>query len=102
MLASLGVEPKGCIVALNKCDRLRDGPPAAPPDRDVVAISARTGQGVDVLQQRVRTVVLGQPGIEVMRFPAAGGEELQRALREETIVARRFAPSGIELVVRRR
>ncbi len=102
VLASLGLEPRGCIVALNKCDRLRDGPPAAPPDRDAVAISARTGQGVDRLRERVRAAVLGAPGIEVLRFPAAGGEELQRALREETVVARRFSPSGIELVVRRR
>ncbi len=102
VLASLGVEPKGCVVVLNKLDRFDGQPPATPPDRDVVTISALTGQGMDELRGRLRTAVLGQPGIEVLRFPAAGGEELQRALREENVVARRFAPGGIELVVRRR
>jgi GTP-binding protein HflX len=102
VLASLGVEPKGCVVALNKVDRIEGALPPAPPDRTVVAISALTGQGVDDLRSRLRASVLSQPGIEVLRFPAEGGEELQRALRKETVVARRFSESGIELVVRRR
>jgi GTP-binding protein HflX len=102
VLASLGVEPKGCVVALNKVDRIEGAPPPAPPDRDVVVISALTGQGVDDLRSRLRATVLSQPGIEVLRFPAEGGEELQRALQEETVVARRFSERGIELIVRRR
>jgi GTP-binding protein HflX len=102
VLTSLGVEPKRCVVALNKIDRVDGQPPVAPRDRDVVVVSALTGKGVDELRARLRSAVLSQPGIEVLRFPAAGGAELQRALREETVVARRFAPSGIELVVRRR
>jgi GTP-binding protein HflX len=102
VLGSLGVEPKSCVVALNKIDRLEDGPPPAPPDRTVVAISALTGRGLDRLRSELRSAVLSQPGIEVLRFPAAGGEELQHALREETVIARRFSESGIELVVRRR
>ena len=102
VLSSLGIEPKSCIVALNKIDRTDGQPAAAPPERDVVALSALTGQGVDELRAKLRSAVLGQPGITVLRFPAEGGEELQRALREENVVARRFGPSGIELVVRRR
>jgi GTP-binding protein HflX len=102
VLTSLGVEPKRCVVALNKIDRVDGQPPVAPRDRDVVVVSALTGKGVDELRARLRSAVLSQPGIEVLRFPAAGGAELERALKEETVVARRFAPSGIELVVRRR
>jgi GTP-binding protein HflX len=101
VLASLGVAPKSCIVVLNKMDRTDGRPPAAPPDREVVTLSALTGQGVDRLRATLRAAVLRQPGITVLRFPAAGGEDLQRALLEETVVARRFAPSGIELVVLR-
>jgi 50S ribosomal subunit-associated GTPase HflX len=67
-----------------------------------VAISALTGRGLDRLRSELRSAVLSQPGIEVLRFPAAGGEELQHALREETVIARRFSDAGIELVVRRR
>jgi len=102
VLESLGVDPKSCVIALNKIDRIDGGPPPAPPDRTVVAISALTGQGLDRLRSEVRSAVLSEPGIEVLRFPAAGGEELQRALQEETVVARRFSEAGIELVVRRR
>jgi GTP-binding protein HflX len=102
VLASLGVEPRSCVVALNKMDRVDGQPPVPPRDREVVAISALTGQGVDRLRAQLRSAVLSQPGITVLRFPAAGGEELQRALREEIVVARRFSDAGIELVVRRR
>jgi len=102
VLETLGVDPKSCVIALNKIDRIDGGPPPAPPDRTVVTISALTGQGLDRLRSEVRSAVLSEPGIEVLRFPAAGGEELQRALQEETVVARRFSEAGIELVVRRR
>jgi len=102
VLESLGVEPKSCVIALNKIDRIEDGPPPAPPDRTVVAISALTGQGLDGLRSKLRSAVLSEPGIEVLSFSAAGGEELQRALQEETVVARRFSEAGIELVVKRR
>ena len=87
---------------LNKVDRLDGALPPAPADRTVVAISALTGEGMDALRTRLRTEVLSQPGMETLRFPADGGEELQRALRDEDVVARRFTADGIELVVRRR
>jgi len=45
--------------------------------------------------------VLANPDLEVLRFPPEGGEGLERALREEQVVARRFTAHGIELVVRR-
>jgi len=102
VLSSLGIEPKGCVVVLNKVDRLDGVPPPAPPDRTVVAISALTGEGLEALRSELRAVVLSQPGLETLRFSADGGEALQRALREETVVARRFTDAGVELVVRRR
>ena len=101
VLEDLGVEPKRCIVALNKVDRV-DGPPPAPPGRATVAISALTGEGLDELRAALAAAVLAQPGLEVLRFPVEGGQALQRALREEIVVARRFSAAGIELVVRRR
>ena len=65
------------------------------------AISALTGEGMDSLRDRLRTAILSQPGLETLRFPAEGGEELQRALRDEDVVARRFTAEGIDLVRRR-
>ena len=101
VLESLGVDPRGCIVALNKIDRLDEAPPLPPPGREAALISALTGAGLDELRVALRKRVLEQPGLEVLRFPPEGGEALQRALGERTVVARRFTAAGIELVVRK-
>jgi GTPase len=102
VLESLGIDPRSCLVGLNKVDRLGGARPVAPADRDAVRLSALTGAGLDELRAAIRTRVLSQPGLETLRFPPEGGEELQRALRDESVVARRFTADGIELVVRRR
>jgi GTPase len=101
VLASLGVDPRACLVGLNKVDRVDGAPPFAPPEREAVLLSALRGEGLDELRVAIRARVLQQPGLEVLRFPPEGGEELQRVLRDEIVVARRFTASGIELVVRR-
>jgi len=102
VLESLGVEPRACVVALNKVDRLAGPPPLPPEARDAVRVSALTGAGLGDLRVALRRRVLEQPGLEVLTFPPEGGEALQRALAELTVVARRFTASGIELVVRKR
>jgi GTP-binding protein HflX len=102
VLESLGVDPQRSIVVLNKVDQLTDVLPPLPPGRRCVALSARTGEGLEQLREVLREQVLGQPGIEVLHLGVEGGEELQRALATEVVVARRFGPDGIELVVRRR
>ena len=103
VLESLGVDPRSCIVALNKVDRLDGAPPPLPPaGRDAVVLSALTGAGVPELRTAIRTRVLEQPDVEILRFPPEGGEALQRALAEHSVVARRFTAEGIELVVRKR
>jgi GTP-binding protein HflX len=101
VLASLSIEPRECVVGLNKVDRLDGGEVLAPADRQAVLLSARSGEGVDRLREVLRRRLLERPGLEVLHFPPEGGEPLQRALRQEAVVARRFTPSGIELVVRR-
>jgi len=101
VLASLGVDPRGCLVALNKVDRLGAALPPALAERRSVAVSALLGTGLEALRAALRQAVLALPGIEVLHFPPEGGESLQRALREETVVARRFTADRIEVVVRR-
>ncbi len=101
VLTSLGVEPRACLVVFNKLDRLAGAVPPALPGRRCLAVSARTGEGLDGLRAALREAVLASPGLAVLRFPAEGGEPLARALRAEAVVARRFGPDGIELVVRR-
>jgi 50S ribosomal subunit-associated GTPase HflX len=102
VLESLGVDPRSCLVTLNKVDRLDGVPPLPPAGRGAVVLSALTGYGMPELRSALRTRVLEQPGVEVLRFPPEGGEALQRALAEHTVVARRFTSHGIELVVRKR
>jgi GTP-binding protein HflX len=102
VLEELGIEPRSCIVAVNKIDRLDGTPPELPDERTALALSALTGEGLDDLFVAIRRAVIEQPGVEVLRFPAEGGAALERALREEAVLARRFAPEGIELIVRRR
>ncbi len=101
VLTSLGIDARECIVVLNKTDRL--GGPFLVPEtgRTTVPVSALEGTGLDRLRQAVRERVLAAPDLETLRFPAEGGPELQRALKEEVVVARRFTAEGIELVVRR-
>lgn len=100
VLESLGVDPASCVLALNKIDLLDEAPPA-PLQRTGVAVSARAGAGLDELQRVLRQRILGLPGLEVLRFPAEGGEALRAALAKETVIAQRFTAQGIELVVRR-
>ena len=101
VLESLGVGREKCLVVLNKLDRLGEPVPAVA-DRPTVGISAKRGDGLDVLRARLRERVLALPGIEVLRFGPEGGAELQRALALEVVLARRYSHDGIELVVRRR
>ncbi|HUK13163.1 MAG TPA: GTPase HflX [Thermoanaerobaculaceae bacterium] len=102
VLASLGVEPRSCIVGLNKIDRIDAAASPAPAERTAVRLSARSGEGVDALRAAIARAVLAQPDVAALHFPAEGGEALQRALREEHVIARRFGSDGIELLVRRR
>jgi GTP-binding protein HflX len=101
VLESLGIEARSALVVLNKVDRLDGALPLDPPGRTVVGISAARGDGVDDLKAALRRAVLASPELEVRQFPPEGGAGLERAMREEQIVARRFTADGIELVVRR-
>jgi GTP-binding protein HflX len=101
VLEELGVETRDALVVLNKVDRLEGMVPPAPPGCRSVAVSALTGEGLDALRRALATTLLSQPGLQTLRFAPEGGVDLERALRDEQIVARRFTTEGIELVVRR-
>ena len=101
VLASLDIDARNSIVALNKIDRCAGKVPNAPDGRRGVRVSSLTGKGLDDLRRLIADAILGGPGLETLHFPPEGGESLQIALAEETVIARRFSDTGIELVVRR-
>jgi len=102
VLASLDLDPRDAIIVLNKIDRVALDEVVAPLDRVSVLVSARDGIGIDGLKTAIRQRILARPDVALLRFSPEGGEALGRAMADETVIARRFGPEGIELVVRRR
>ena len=102
VLASLDLDLRDAIIVLNKIDRVALDEVVAPLDRVSVLVSARDGIGIDGLKTAIRQRILARPDVALLRFSPEGGEALGRAMADETVIARRFGPEGIELVVRRR
>jgi len=101
LLAELELGDRPMIVALNKTDRVEGG---APLRRLVerfqgVAVSARTGEGVDDLLERIERTF--RPRIErvVLRIPYRDGTALAQCYERGRVLARHDEPDGIRLEV---
>jgi len=101
LLSELELGPRPTIVALNKVDRL-DGDAAlsALVDRfEGVALSARTGEGVEALLNRIEVAL--RPGVErvTLIIPYRDGTALARCYERGRVLARSDDADGIHLDV---
>ena len=101
LLSELELGPRPTIVALNKVDRL-DGDSAlgAIVDRfEGVALSARTGLGVEALLDRIEGAL--RPGVErvTLIIPYRDGTALARCYERGRVLARSDEANGIHLEV---
>ena len=101
LLSELELGPRPTIVALNKVDRL-DGDSAlgAIVDRfEGVALSARTGLGVEALLDRIEGAL--RPGVErvTLIIPYRDGTALARCYERGRVLARSDDADGIHLEV---
>ncbi len=101
LLADLELGPRPTIVALNKVDRLDEGAAlSALVDRfEGVALSARTGEGVDALLDRIELAL--RPGVERVRLciPYRDGTALAHCYERGRVLARSDDADGIHLEV---
>jgi len=101
LLGELELGHRPTIVALNKVDRLEaDAALGALVERfDAVAVSARTGQGMDALLERIERAL--RPGVErvKLRIPFRDGTALAQCYERGRVLSRSDGVDGIELEV---
>jgi GTP-binding protein HflX len=101
LLSELELGPRPTIVALNKMDRLDgDAAVSALVDRfEGVALSARTGEGVEALLDRIELAL--SPGVERvrLRIPYRDGTALAHCYERGRVLARSDDADGIHLEV---
>ncbi len=101
LLSELELGPRPTVVALNKVDRLDgDGAVSALVDRfEGVALSARTGEGVEALLDRIESAL--RPGVErvTLIIPYRDGTALARCYERGRVLARSDGADGIHLDV---
>jgi GTPase len=101
LLGELELGERPTIVALNKVDRLdADAALGALVDRfDAVAVSARTGEGMDALLDRIERAL--RPGVERvrLRIPYREGTALAQCYERGRVLSRSDEVDGIVLEV---
>jgi GTP-binding protein HflX len=101
LLGELDLGNQPTIVALNKVDRLEaDAALGALVDRfDAVAVSARTGEGMDALIDRIERAL--RPGVErvKLRIPYRDGTAIAHCYERGRVLSRSDHVDGIELEV---
>ena len=101
LLGELELGNQPTIVALNKVDRLEaDAALGALVDRfDGVAVSARTGEGMDALIDRIERAL--RPGVErvKLRIPYRDGTAIAHCYERGRVLSRSDDVDGIELEV---
>jgi GTP-binding protein HflX len=101
LLAELGLADRPTIIALNKTD-LTDGGPAL--ERLVehchgVAVSARTGQGIEDLLDRIEHTLRPRVSRAALKIPYQDGTALAQCYERGRVISRRDEADGIRVEV---
>jgi GTP-binding protein HflX len=106
VLAELGIDPEGerpIIEVLNKIDLLADDVKARLLARSeagaLSAVSALTGEGLDLLLKRFADTLSGTENVMRLRLPTSDGEGLAWAYRHARVLARQERKDRIELTL---
>jgi GTP-binding protein HflX len=100
LLGELELMGRPMIVALNKIDRLEPGAARALLSRfDGVAISARTGEGMEALRARVDLALSPRVARLTLRIPYADGPALAACYERGRVLSRQDEPEGIRVEV---
>jgi GTP-binding protein HflX len=100
LLGELELMGRPTVVALNKIDRLEPGAARALLARfDGVAISARTGEGMESLRTRVDEALQPRVARLTLRIPYSDGPSLAVCYERGRVISRRNEPDGVRLDV---
>jgi GTP-binding protein HflX len=100
LLGELELRDRPTVVALNKIDRLEPGAARALLARfDGVAISARTGEGMESLRTRIDEALQPTVARLTLRIPYSDGPALAVCYERGRVISRRNEPEGVRLDV---
>jgi GTPase len=94
LVRQLGAESTPCIRIYNKCDRYFG---ILPHGENVVCLSAKTGEGADVLAEKLREM-LGRTKREVeLKIPYAKAGVIDMLKREANVIKLEYTDEGVEV-----
>ena len=94
LVRQLGAESTPCIRIYNKCDRYFG---ILPHGENVVCLSAKTGEGADVLTEKLREM-LGRTKREVeLKIPYAKAGVIDMLKREANVIKLEYTDDGVEV-----
>ena len=101
LLTELNLGDRTMIVALNKTDRVEGGPALTRLVERLqgVAISARTGQGIEDLRERIEQAFRPRQQRVILRIPYRDGPALAQCYERGRVLSRQDEPDGIRLEV---
>ena len=94
LVSQLGAESTPCIRIYNKCDRYFG---ILPHGENIVCLSAKTGEGADVLTEKLREM-LGRTKREVeLKIPYAKAGVIDMLKREANVIKLEYTDEGVEV-----
>ena len=95
-METLGAGEKPTVIAYNKCDALET--PFIPNTDNSVAISARTGEGIDSLIQRLLFIIRNSKRRLTLLFPYDAQSELNSLYAVAKVEDVNYTDTGAEVV----